>query len=161
LTRTAFTPAPSTDHWHAPIGPGTVIVTQLLGPLHISFDDFGGTGGNFPVALAVLPIGCFLMAVFMRTTTAWSGGGTTTAQLAVDLAPTADLTNGDDYVTGLDLQNQQSDSNGHVLINEVSDSAEIGLVTGDTTLIAYIQSLNGTPTAGKAEIYAIIATPAS
>ena len=137
------------------------LIPTLLGPYRINFDDFQGTGGNFPIELTELPDGCLLLFSYVKTVTAWSGGGVSVATAEVGIAPTGDLTNGDDMFS-TNLTNQRSNHGGkYYILNEGQVEAQaIEVITG-TSLIVYLASINGTPSAGAADFYAIIAAPAS
>lgn len=148
---------------------GQGLVLQLIGPFTIAFDAPGlQTDGALVTALDANTV-VIQVAVFV--TTPFNGG---CDQFSVNLGGSAYAAPNDDYAlvtavfppsnpqaigTGFRISNVQAFQDGDNATQRMNISTALGLLSSAGALVAYAP--HGTPSAGSADIYAIIATPAS
>lgn len=136
---------------------GVGLVLQVIGPFHITHstpDIYGG--GSTTVEIAAPPTGCFVLQTMALFTEAFNGGNDL---LQMNIAPAGDLTN----FTGF----AQIIAGGSVpaavkaLANDdAQPQRERVPIIASGDLISVFVAADTEPTAGAADIYAIIAAPA-
>ena len=148
-------------------GGGGVQTVSLLGPFTVTFATMGidATGGN-PTTLAnggyvdvaAVPDGSEIIVAWAEPTSAWNGDGTQSLEMLVQPADDPDNSSGLGVFTTNIAVGPES---GYAIATATAILIVIRTISGTHLGVVYANDGGVTPpTAGEADIYALIATPA-
>lgn len=151
---------------------GVSLMLRMLGPFSVAFDspglqETGGPSGVLSdgityVDLGPIPDGAFVLQAIARITTDFNGSASGNQLLQIGLQPEDDPDNNVPLNTWKAVDNTNAPAVYSESVDTAARVARVGFATAGAHLYVNYNNGGGTaPTAGAADISAIIATPAS